>query len=184
MIVLERETPMNEKIPRRHVTRSKQPVRCNTLTTRAKVNRNTIRGSKRLLLLSPNKGELNCYITGDRIMTGCNESQGNESTKPSGGANSTVNPVTSSVVVVAAATEQVSEPMCTPECGSMAELINTTVDQLCFVDQDDSCGPREAHVTSRARMHNSASISPQPSKNTAGWEKRGRFTIWPVSLGD
>lgn len=109
-------------------------------------------------------------------MTCCNESQGNESTVPVDGANNqkkpTLNPVN---VVVVAATEQVSEPV--------VELINATVDQLCFIDQDDSRGLSEArHATGGAR--NSKTLSPQLSKNMVGWEKRGRFTIWPVSIGD
>ena len=183
MIVLERETPMTEKRYRAGMSLVQAPaVRCNTLAT--KVNRNTIQGSVRLLLLSPNKGGLHCYNTVDQ-MTCCNESQGNESTALVDGAyddqkKPTLNPVN---VVVVAATEQVSEPMCTPECASVVELINATVDQLCFVDQDDSRGLSDArHATGGAR--NSETVSPQLSKNMVGWEKRGRFTIWPVSLGD
>jgi hypothetical protein len=114
-------------------------------------------------------------------MTGCNESQDNESTEPVGANDKkpTVNPV--SVVVPSIA--QVSEPGCTPECGSMVELVNTTMRQLCFVDQDDSHGPSDANATSGAHDI-SASLSQHPSKKTVGWEKRGRFTIWPVSIGD
>lgn len=134
-----------------------------------------------LLLLSQNKEGSHCNITDYLIMTGCNESQDNESTEPVGANDKkpTDNPVS---VVVVPATEQVSEPGCTPECGSVVELVNTTMRQLCFVDQDDSHGPSDANATSVA--HDSASLSPQPSKNTVGWEKRGRFTIWPVSIGD
>lgn len=87
-------------------------------------------------------------------------------------------------IVVVAAAEEVSEPMCTQECGTVIELISNTVDQLCFMDQDDSRSSSE--LSSGARTE---SISPQPTKATMGtdgqgWQKRGRFIIWPVSLGE
>ena len=74
--------------------------------------------------------------------------------------------------------ESVKETTCIPECASVTELIHTTVEQLCMVDRDDSCGPRDE-----------ANMSPEPVKPSCdtftegqGWQKRGRFIIWPVSL--
>jgi len=88
------------------------------------------------------------------------------------------------------ATEDVAEPTCVPECGSVSELINDTVEHLCMIDRDDSRGPNE--VSSGAR---DLDMSPKPEggKPTRdslfgtqgqGWQKRGRFIIWPVSLGE
>ena len=87
--------------------------------------------------------------------------------------------------------ENAAGPSCTPECGSMAELINETVERICLIDREDSRGPGD--VTNKESV---VSLSHRPSSEGGKtgdsflgmdgqvWQKRGRFTIWPVSIGE
>lgn len=118
-------------------------------------------------------------------MTECDDSQSSGSTVP---VASVAKKKSTDLDIVVNKEDGVSEPTCVPECGSVSELINDAVEQLCMVDQDDSRGPSE--VTTGAR--DGSNMSPQQSKSVTGGflsngkvgQKRGRFTIWPVSLGD
>jgi hypothetical protein len=119
-------------------------------------------------------------------MTECDDSQSSGSTVPVAVAKKK----STDALDVVVNEDGVSEPTCVPECGSVSELINDTMEQLCMVDQDDSRGPSEA--TTGARGDGSDMLPQKQSKSSTGgflsngkvWQKRGRFTIWPVSLGD
>jgi len=90
--------------------------------------------------------------------------------------------------LVANTTLPVLEPTCLPECASVAELINSTVEQFCMNDRSDSRGTSNVAGGTRDDSH----LSPLPDKplcdafmdGQVSWQKRGRFIIWPVSLGE
>lgn len=124
-------------------------------------------------------------------MTECDESQGIGSTVPVSIVVLDKKKSTDLELAVNDKTELVSEPTCVQDCGSVSELISDTMEQLCIVDRDDSCG-LSADGTNGPRT--ASSVSPQPKKETISgvsmlggqkiWQKRGRFIIWPVGLGD
>lgn len=121
-------------------------------------------------------------------MTECDESQSSNLTVPVAVAQKNEQ---SSDLDLVDATADVAEPSCTPECGSVTDLINNTAEQLCFIVRDDSRGLSEV-----ANEDRNVSVLPKSPSNGGKTgecflgmdgqicQKRGRFIIWPVSLGE
>ena len=87
---------------------------------------------------------------------------------------------------------------CIPNCSSMSELIGDKIDHICSFEGtlvDDSRGSSE--VTNETRTV-TPPLSPQDAERQKAvktiesflgmdgqvWQRRGRFLVWPVSLGD
>lgn len=78
------------------------------------------------------------------------------------------------------------------ECESMTEMIVQTMDHLCVIGPVDSHGPSdvstEARITTPAHSSDDNNTD-KTSESFLGmegqiWQKRGRFLVWPVSLGE
>lgn len=89
--------------------------------------------------------------------------------------------------------EEGSKPFCGfAECESMTEVIAQTMDHLCVIGPVDSHGPSdvstEAPTTTPAHPsddeNTDKTIESFLSVEGQVWQKRGRFLVWPVSLGE
>jgi hypothetical protein len=86
-----------------------------------------------------------------------------------------------------------SKPPCgISQCASMTEMITQTMENLCVSDPVDSRGLREESTEARTTKLTHLShedISDESIVSFLGmevqvWQKRGRFLVWPVSLGE
>jgi hypothetical protein len=90
-------------------------------------------------------------------------------------------------------TEEGSEPpFGISQSTSMTEMIAQTMDNLRVIDPVDSRGPREETAEARTTTPTHSSQEDNSDEIIGSflgmegqvWQKRGRFLVWPVSLGE
>ena len=84
--------------------------------------------------------------------------------------------------------EEGTKPICgMADCESITEIIAQTIDHLCVI------GPVDSHASSVVSTEARTTTSTQNKDKTIEsflamegqiWQKRGRFLVWPVSVGE
>jgi hypothetical protein len=84
--------------------------------------------------------------------------------------------------------EEVSKPFCgIADCESMTEMISQTMDHLCVIGPVDSHGPSEVSTeapTTTPSHNTDKTIESFLGMEGQVWQKRGRFLVWPASVGE